>query len=656
MLADIKNIGPKTEKLLNKLNIFNEEDLITYYPFRYNIYDFSKGLIPLENITINAVIESIPTVAYIKKNFNRLSFRVRVESKIISVVIFNRAFMKQNLTVGKCVTLKGKYDDKKNVFTASEIKFNIKNGDIEPIYHLTSGLNNSFFSKVLPYVIKDDYINDYIPSMYSEKYNFLNKKDALNNIHFPKDIKSLKDAKIRLIYEELFSFSFKMNYLNKVNKIANKVPRLFDEKMVDNMISNLPFMLTYDQLTCVREILDDLKSNHKMNRLVLGDVGSGKTIVAIIAMYATALSGYQSALMAPTEILALQHFNNINSLLKDLDVNIGIVTGSMSKKEKKDIYEKVKNKEIDILIGTHSILNEEIEFNKLGLVITDEQHRFGVSQRSILQKKSDEPDVLYLSATPIPRTYAMTIYGSLDISIIKTKPNGRKEVITSLYRESDIKEVLSKMYGELKENHQIYIVCPLVDQNDENELNSVKDLKEKIDIAFNNRVKSEIIYGKMKQKDKDVIMDSFKNNETKILISTTVIEVGIDVANATMMVIFNAERFGLATLHQLRGRVGRNMIQSYCCLISNYDAERLKVMVDSTDGFYIAEKDFEMRGHGDLFGTRQSGDMAFKIANLQNDYKVLVQVKKDVDEFIQNNYYENDPYYLGLSKSIDITD
>ena len=656
MLTDIKNIGPKTEKLLNKLNIFNEEDLACYYPFRYNIYDFSKGLIEGENITVGVIIESIPNVAYIKKNFNKLSFRARCGSLIINVVIFNRAFMKQNLTIGKSVVLKGKYDKNKNMFTASEIKFNIKNGDIEPIYHLTSGLNNSFFSKVLPSVLKEEFINDYIPNLYKEKYNFSSKIDAVTKVHFPEDLKHLKDAKIRLIYEELFNFSFKMNYLNKVNKKANKLSRLFDENKVDDMISNLPFKLTYDQLTVTKEILEDIKSPYKMNRLVLGDVGSGKTIVAIIGMYASYLSGYQSALMAPTEILAVQHYKNITSLLEKYNVSVGLVTGSMTKKEKKDIYEKIKNGKIDILVGTHSILNDEIEFNKLGLVITDEQHRFGVNQRSILNSKSDAPDVLYLSATPIPRTYAMTIYGSLDISIIKTKPNGRKEVITKLKKESDIKDVLKAMYEELKSDHQIYIVCPLVDQNDESEINSVKALKEKIDIAFNNKVRSEIMYGKIKQKDKDAIMNDFKNKDIRILISTTVIEVGIDVENATMMVIFNAERFGLATLHQLRGRVGRNMLQSYCYLISNYEAERLKVLEESSDGFYIAEKDFEMRGHGDLFGTRQSGDMSFKIANLQTDYKILLQVKNDVDEFIKEEYYLNDPYYSKLSNTINITD
>ncbi len=406
----------------------------------------------------------------------------------------------------------------------------------------------------------------------------------------------------------------------------------------------------------MKEITEDLASDKKMNRLLLGDVGSGKTIVSTVAIYANHLAGFQSALMAPTEILALQHYFSIKKTLSRYKMTVDVITGSLTAKEKTAIYERVENGEIDLLIGTHSILNDKLTFNKLGLVITDEQHRFGVNQRSCLQKKSMNPDILYLSATPIPRTYAMTIYGDLDISMIKSKPHGRKEIITKVKKENEIKDVLIAILEEIKKGHQIYIVSPLVDQNDELDLSSVKLLKEKYDMAFKNKIRTEIIHGKMKQNEKDAIMNDFKNNVIKILISTTVIEVGIDVPNATMIVIYNAERFGLASLHQLRGRVGRNDLQSYCYLISNQDNERLKVMEESNDGFYISERDFELRGHGDLFGTKQHGDMTFKIANLKNDYQILVQAKNDVEEYIKTSKYLENDYYKTIANNLDIVD
>jgi len=447
-----------------------------------------------------------------------------------------------------------------------------------------------------------------------------------------------------------------MNFLNKENKNVSGISRVIDAEKMQILINSLPYRLTTDQQNACEEILRDMTSSFRMNRLLLGDVGSGKTIVSTIAVYANYLSGYQAALMAPTEILAIQHYFGIKKVLDKFNVRVDVITGSMSAKEKKCVYEKVADGSVDLLIGTHAILSDNVLFKQLGLVITDEQHRFGVNQRSILQKKSFKPDVLYLSATPIPRTYAMTIYGDLDISMIKTKPLGRKEIITKVKKESDIKDVLVAMLEEIKKGHQIYIVSPLVEQNEELDLNSVNILKEKIDLAFQGKIKSEIIHGKMKQAQKDAIMNDFKNNEIKILISTTVIEVGIDVGNATMMVIFNAERFGLASLHQLRGRVGRNELQSYCYLISNYDNARLKVMEDSNDGFYISQKDFELRGHGDLFGTKQSGDMNFKIANLKNDYEILVQAKNDSEEYIKNKGYLQSEYYSDLSQYLEVVD
>ena len=656
---DIKNlhqVGEKTSKILNKLGIFTDDDLINYYPYRYNVYNFSNELIDNSTLIINVIIESNPIVSYIKKNFNRLSFRARYNEKIFNVVIFNRAYLKTNLTIGKNITIIGKYDFKKNIFTSSDIKFNVTNGQIEPVYHLTKGITNNIVSKLIKDNFNNIYIKDSLPSNIISKYNLLSKKDALYNIHFANDLKMVHYAKNRLIYEELFDFSFKMNYFKNQNIRKDKEPKNIDINKINEFKKLLPFSLTTDQDNAYNEIVQDMSSNKKMNRLLLGDVGSGKTVVAVGAIYANFIAGFESTLMAPTEVLATQHYFSIKKILDKFNVAVELITGSMSKKEKEAIYKRVQNKEIDLLIGTHSLLNENIIFNNLGLVITDEQHRFGVHQRFTLEDKSKCPDILYLSATPIPRTYAMTIYGDLDISYIKTKPTGRKDIITKVKKNSDIKEVLGLMLEQIKLGHQIYVVSPLVEEDESLNLTSINLLKEKLSLAFKNLFRIEIIHGKMKTSEKESIMNDFKNNQIKILIATTVIEVGIDVSNATMMVIFNAERFGLATLHQLRGRVGRSDLQSYCYLISDSDNDRLKVMEESNDGFYISQKDFEMRGHGDLFGVKQHGDMSFKLANLKNDYNILLFANEDAKKFIDSKEYLNNEYYKDLAQNLNITD
>lgn len=656
---DIKNlhqVGEKTSKILNKLGIFTDDDLINYYPYRYNVYNFSNELIDNSTLIINVIIESNPIVSCIKKNFNRLSFRARYNERIFNVVIFNRAYLKTNLTIGKNITIIGKYDFKKNIFTSSDIKFNVTNGQIEPVYHLTKGITNNTISKLIKDNFNNIYIKDSLPSNIISKYNLLSKKDALYNIHFANDLKMVHYAKNRLIYEELFDFSFKMNYFKNQNIRKDKEPKNIDINKINEFKKLLPFSLTTDQDNAYNEIVQDMSSNKKMNRLLLGDVGSGKTVVAVGAIYANYIAGFESTLMAPTEVLATQHYFSIKKILDKFNVAVELITGSMSKKEKEAIYKRVQNKEIDLLIGTHSLLNENIIFNNLGLVITDEQHRFGVHQRFTLEDKSKCPDILYLSATPIPRTYAMTIYGDLDISYIKTKPTGRKDIITKVKKNSDIKEVLGLMLEQIKLGHQIYVVSPLVEEDESLNLTSINLLKEKLSLAFKNLFRIEIIHGKMKTSEKESIMNDFKNNQIKILIATTVIEVGIDVSNATMMVIFNAERFGLATLHQLRGRVGRSDLQSYCYLISDSDNDRLKVMEESNDGFYISQKDFEMRGHGDLFGVKQHGDMSFKLANLKNDYNILLFANEDAKKFIDSKEYLNNEYYKDLAQNLNITD
>ena len=653
-LEDIKGIGPKTLTLLKKLELTSVIDLVNYFPYRYNYLRLSKleDIID-ENGLVNATIASNPNVFYIKKNFNKLTFKAIIEDKLINVIIFNRAFMKQHLLPNKVISIIGKYDKKNNTLVSSDIKLTpILSNEVEPVYHLVSGITNKQINKIILNILdsKFDPI-DYIPNKYNIKYKLISKIDALKEIHNPTSNDKLKQAKLKLIYEEFFIFMFKMNYLkNKRKHNDNGLTRVVDYELIDNYINELPFKLTVDQQTSVKEIYKDLTTKRRMNRLLLGDVGSGKTIVSIIALYINYLGGYQGVLMAPTEVLARQHYESITKLLPNL--NIALLVGSIKQSEKKKITKELLNNNIDILIGTHAVLSDDVIFNNLGLVVTDEQHRFGVNQRKTMQNKGIMTDILYTSATPIPRTYALSLYGDMDLSVIKTKPSGRKDIITKVVKENDIKEVLDKVWNELKEGHQIYVVAPLIDDEDDNGLNDIKKLKDNYTKAFGSKVNIEIMHGKMKKDEKQKVMDDYQNKKIHILISTTVIEVGVDVKNSTMMIIYNAEKFGLATLHQLRGRVGRNDYQSYCYLICNNNTPRLKVLEESNDGFYISEKDFELRGEGELFGIKQSGDMAFKIGDIKKNNKILLQCQKDSEEYIEN--FDGINYYRDIMNTLDI--
>lgn len=635
-LKDVRGIGPRSLNLLNKLGIITVDDLVTHYPFRYDILKRGSltDTIDGDHIIIDGRIESSPILVRFKAGLNKMNFRLVTASGVVGISIFNRAFLKSHLVVGTGVTVIGKFDKKKNVITASDIKLETLSAKIkiEPIYHLTNGLTNKNMSTYINMALLGNYkeITDFIPTEYQEKYNFVNKRTALNIVHNPPSIEKLEEAKNRLKYEELFSFMFKINYLKLENKKKDSgIKKAIDDSKINQFIKALPFELTSDQKTAVNDILNDLRGEGKMNRLLQGDVGSGKTIVAFLAIYANYLAGYQSALMVPTEILAVQHFNNMNNLLKNTGLRISLLTGSTPKKEKEKILFSLAQNDIDVVIGTHSLIQEEVEYFNLGLVITDEQHRFGVNQRANLQNKGKRPDTLYMSATPIPRTYALTIFGDMDVSTIKTRPKGRKKIHTVLKSEQEMKEVLAMMYEELKADHQIYVIAPLIEESETSDLTNVNELRDKLTVAFGSKYKIGLVHGKMATVIKDKVMDDFLLNKCQILISTTVIEVGVDVPNATMMVIFDANRFGLSTLHQLRGRVGRNDLQSQCILISNHDTERLHIMEKTSDGFEISEEDFKLRGHGDLFGTKQSGDMAFKIADIKNDYSILLKAKED---------------------------
>lgn len=644
----VKGVGSRTSMLLKKLNINTVDDLVTHYPYRYEFIKRSnlKEKCEDDKVIIDGKVEMIPILVRLKGNLNKMNFRLATSTKeIVGVSIFNRAYLKNQLLVGTNITVFGKYEKNKNVILASEIRMGLlpKGEKIEAVYHGTVGLNSKAISGFINTALMEygNELEDYIPKKLLEKYNFLNKKTALNIIHNPSTKEKLKEASIRLKYEELFVYMAKINYLKLKNKnIKDGIEKDFDKEKLDKVIKSLPYELTVDQKLVLNEILEDLTSKRRMNRLLQGDVGSGKTIISIIAMVANYLSGYQSALMVPTEILATQHYETMKEILKDLNVNIALLTGSLPKNKKDLIHEELKLGKIDMVVGTHALIQEEVVYKNLGLVITDEQHRFGVLQRTSLQNKGIMPDVLYMSATPIPRTYALTLYGDMDISTIRTLPKGRKPIKTYLKSYSEIKDVLKMMYEELLKNHQIYVIAPLIEESETLDLTTVNELKDKMNLAFGEKYNVGIIHGKLKQTEKDKIMEDFVNNKIQILISTTVIEVGVNVLNTTMMVIFDANRFGLSTLHQLRGRVGRSALESSCILISDYDSERLNVMTTTNDGFEISEEDFKIRGHGDLFGTKQSGDMTFKIADIKEDYKILLQAKKDSMEFLLNNKEE----------------
>lgn len=640
-LESIEGIGPKTKELINKLGITTGEELLNYYPYRYDIIKRSDmtNIEDGDKIIIDGIIEGQPTIIYISKSLKKIIFRISTKSSILNVTIYNKTYIYQDLKCGKEVTIIGKYNKIKNTIVASDVRFGLLplTVKIEPVYSTINGLSIKQISKFISSVLYcEDYeVNNFIPKYLEEKYNFISKKEAIYNIHIPTDILTLKKARQRIKYEELFMYVLKINYLkSKIENDKKAISRTLDRDKINKFILSLPFHLTLDQAKAVSDILDDLEKPKRMNRLLQGDVGSGKTIVAFIAIYANYLANYQSALMAPTEILANQHYEESKKIFSNYKLNIALLTSSTSTKEKKEIYENLNNGKINLIIGTQALIQEKVVYKKLGLVITDEQHRFGVNQRDAFKSKGISPDVLSMSATPIPRTYALTIYGDTDISSIKSKPPGRKEVITIFKKEKDITEVLEMMKEELDKKHQIYVVAPMIEDDENDKKETVKDLEEKMNKAFGKIAKIGVVHGKLDSKEKNKVMSDFEKNRINILISTTVIEVGVNVPNASMIVIFNANMFGLSTLHQLRGRVGRNDIQSYCILIAKESQERLRLLEKTNDGFEISEYDFQTRGEGDLFGVRQSGALEFKMANIKKDFKMLLKAKEDADEFI----------------------
>ena len=659
-LENIEGIGPKTKELLAKLQIFNVEDLINHYPFRYEVIRRSNldELKDGDKITIDGVIEGQPTLIFLSPKLKKIIFRINTGHNILNISVYNKVYLMDNLKSTKVVTIVGKYDKLKNTVVASDVRLERlpENPKIESIYYTTNGLSRKSISKYIMSLVMGGYKpNERLPRYITEKYNLLSKKEAICEIHNPTDVINLKKARQRLKYEELFMYLLKINYLkSKIEKDEKAISREINREKIDKFISKLPYELTYDQKTSIDEILKDMSEPRRMNRLLQGDVGSGKTIVALISAYANYLSKYQTAIMVPTEILANQHYNEAVKLFEKEKMNIALLTSNTAKKEKELIYEDLKNGKINLIIGTQSLIQENVIFKNLGLVITDEQHRFGVNQRNTFKNKGISPDVLSMSATPIPRTYALTIYGDMEISSIKTKPQGRKEVITYFKKERDITSVLELMKQELDKKHQIYVIAPMID-GENSDAENISDLEEKMNKAFGKIANIASIHGKLEPKEKNKIMRDYEKGKINILISTTVIEVGVNVPNASMIVIFDANLFGLSTIHQLRGRVGRSSIQSYCVLIAKEYQERLKFLETCSDGFKISEYDFTNRGEGDLFGVRQSGDTGLILANVNKDFQMLLKAREDVLEFLPK-YQENKEEYPELLEELSKLD
>ena len=652
-LQDIKGLGLTTIKYLNELGINNTNDLINYYPFRYEIIENTdvKTIKDQDKIVVGGMVENIPSVFHFNRKLNKMTFHLNIGSLIITVIIFNRAFLKSKLKIGTTITVIGKYDQKHNTITANDIKFALLEKPlIEPVYHSSFKISSTKISKIIKTALNKIDIPNILPESIKNKYNFLNKETAVKIAHDPQNKESLKKALELLKYEELFIYMLKINNLKNAKKIDNGITRNVPYEKIENFIKTLPFKLTKDQLTAVKDIYNDLTQNKTMNRLLQGDVGSGKTIVSFISLYINYLGGYEGALMAPTEILAFQHFQNFKKLFPN--INTVLLTGKLTAKEKKEIKKLIESGEAKVIIGTHALISEDVTYHNLGLVITDEQHRFGVAQRGNLKNKGKTPDILYMSATPIPRTYALTLYGDMDISSIRTMPSGRKPVKTYIKTNKQIKEVLYMMIKKIKDKHQIYVIAPLIEESEKIDLENIYKLEEKMTKAFGKICHIGILHGKMKDEEKEDIMNKFKQNKIQILISTTVIEVGVDVPNATMIVIFDSFRFGLSALHQLRGRVGRNDLASYCILISDKETKRLEILTKTNDGFKISEEDFKLRGGGDIFGLKQSGDMNFKIADIKNDYDLLLKAKEDATRFFESDEYNLEKYSY-LKKQIE---
>ena len=645
-LKDIKGIGEKKLALLNKLGIFTVNNLLEYFPYSYiDTTKFKKISEITEEGSYSYRLKIISLMENRKKKNIRVTKFLAMDEEMnyCTIVYFNNIFISKNLKINNVYEMYGRAKLLgKNVEIQSPTMQNKVNiiGSVIPQYHLCKGISNLDLVKIIQNLLKkNSYFEEKLPSNILNELNLESYDNAIRNIHFPKDNESFIRAKRRLAFDEIFYFQLSMKKFKKKNDDAISF-QIKDETL--EFINSLSFKLTNSQNKVLEDIFNDMSSDRQMNRLIQGDVGCGKTIVSFIAMFNVVKNGFQSVLMAPTEILARQHFENAIELFEKHNIKVELLVGSLKESEKKTIREKIENGQVDIIIGTHAVFQEKVVYKNLGFVITDEQHRFGVKQRLLFSKKSKNPDILVMSATPIPRTVGLVMFCDLDISTIDELPSGRGKVNTYFVDENYEDRYMNFIKKHISEGRQAYIVCPLVDESDTLELQSVINLYERLKERYFQDIEIEFIHGKIKPVDKDRRMKNFENGKIKVLVATTVIEVGINVPNSNIMVIYNAERFGLSQLHQLRGRIGRGNYESFCILVSNNKStnvkKRMDIMCSSNDGFYISEQDFLLRGYGDILGYRQSGEARFKILNIQKDYDLLKSAIKYVDKLLKDDF------------------
>jgi ATP-dependent DNA helicase RecG len=646
----LKGIGEETAHLLAEMNIFSVQDLLEYFPYRYEDYRL-RDLATVkhdERVTVVGKVHSEPSLIFYGRKKSRLVIRLLVDRYLIQVVFFNQPYLKKKLVINEMITVTGKWDQHRQTITASEVHVGsqFQNKELEPVYSVKGKLTVKAIRKYIKLAFSQfhEHIEETLPEAIMQRYKLLNRKNALRALHFPMSENDVKQARRRLVYEELLLFQLKMQALRKFEREqAEGQAQIYDEACVKEFIRKLPFSLTNAQKRVVREILSDLRSPYRMNRLLQGDVGSGKTVVAAIVIYASVTAGNQAALMVPTEILAEQHANSLKQLLEPFSVKCELLTSSVKGKRRKEILENLASGQIDVLVGTHALIQEEVQFKKLGTVITDEQHRFGVEQRRILREKGASPDVLFMTATPIPRTLAITVFGEMDVSIIDEMPAGRKKIETYWAKHDMLDRVLRFMEKELNKGRQAYVICPLIEESEKLDVQNAIDVHNTLRQFFKDRVRVGLMHGRLHPDEKEQVMRAFSNNDIQVLVSTTVVEVGVNVPNATFMLVYDAERFGLAQLHQLRGRVGRGTEQSYCILLadpkSEVGKERMKIMTETNDGFVLSEKDLELRGPGDFFGKKQSGLPEFKLADLVHDYRILEAARNDAAKLIDSKAF-----------------
>ena len=670
-ILELKGIGEKTAKLFEKLHIYKVDDLLRLFPRDYDrMEEVTKinQLIAEQRMVVKAQVIKNP----VEKKVGRLTITnicVADDTGMLELTFFNMSYIKNTLKKGAVYYFRGKVLQKGTSFLMEQpaiygmSEYEKVRGKLLPIYPLTHGLTQNILRKAQKQVLSGVEFEEYLPKEIITECGLLAYHDSMNEIHFPTTEKKLIEARNRLVFDEFLKFLLQVRYLKNTTKsIPNDFP-MIEVAQAKRFIEMLPFKLTGDQQNAWHDILDDMTGAYAMNRLVQGDVGSGKTVLAALALITCAGNGYQGAMMAPTEVLAVQHYHTFMEYARKYDIRITpvLLTGSMKAKERREAYEKIENGEANVIIGTHALIQEKLCYRNLALVITDEQHRFGVRQReSFASKNSKKPHVMVMSATPIPRTLAMILYGDLHISLIKELPADRLPikncVVGKNYRETSYR-FLEK---EIAAGRQAFIICPMIEKSEESDLENVEDYTEKLRSIFPPSIQISSLHGKMKPQEKNRIMDLFAMGEIDILVSTTVIEVGVNVPNATVMMIENAERFGLAGLHQIRGRVGRGKHQSYCIFIDSVNSEksqkRLNILNQSNDGFYIAEQDLKLRGPGDLFGLRQSGEMQFVLADIYQDSELLVKADKVCERLLKDEMFETDEKYAKMRKNIGISD